>query len=70
MIHTINQIRDTVSIETIYYHATGETYSVEKFGEEIDSYETQVLPIPREKQKKTLYDGIIYDSDTEKRFAK
>lgn len=70
VINKINQTKDRVSVEEILYHPTGEKYSLEKFSEEIASYEDKVLRIPQEKQEKTLYDGIIFDSDIEELFAK
>ena len=69
IISIINQVKDRLSIEAITYSATGEKYSLEDFSEEILSYEDRVLDITGEKQLKTLYDGIVYDSDVEREFA-
>ena len=69
IINIINQVKDRLSIEEITYSATGEKYSIERFSEEVLSYEDRILDITGEKQIKTLYDGIIYDSDVERDFA-
>lgn len=69
IISIINQVKDRLSIEAITYSATGEKYSLEDFSEEILSYEDRVLDITGEKQWKTLYDGIVHDSDLEREFA-
>ena len=42
---------------------------MEEFSGEIESYDDKVLKLSSEKQGKTLYDGIIFDSETEKQFA-
>ena len=69
IITSINRIRDSLTVETIVYTATGEKYSLEKFEAEMESYEEKVLRLNKDEQNKTLYDGIIYDSEGEKNFA-
>lgn len=69
IIASTNRIRDSLSVETILYTATGEQYSLSDFAEEIESYAEKILKFDTDGQQKTLYDGIIYDSTVERDFA-
>jgi len=69
-INTINQVKDRIQVEEIRYKTTWEKYTLDDFAHEIDSYENKVLKISEDKQNKTIYDGIIYDSAIEMVFAK
>lgn len=69
IISSINRIRDSLTVETILYTATGEQYSLDDFAKEIESYADKVLKFDENDQQKTLYDGVIYDSTVERDFA-
>lgn len=69
IIASTNRIRDSLTVETILYTATGEQYSLDDFAKEIESYADKVLKFDENDQQKTLYDGIIYDSTVERDFA-
>jgi type III restriction enzyme len=69
IIASTNRIRDSLTVETILYTATGEQYSLDDFAKEIESYADKVLKFDENDQQKTLYDGVIYDSTVERDFA-
>jgi len=68
-LENINAVLRKMTVDGIKYEKIGDEYAMSLFeSEELESYMDNLYEV--KKKQKTLFDYVIYDSDTEKEFAK